>query len=62
MVKETGAHFITKAGPEIGVASTKAFTTQLIALFGLAAAIGKTKFALDTQELSAQLSKFHEFL
>ena len=60
MVKETGAHFITKAGPEIGVASTKAFTTQLIALFGLAAAIGKTKFALDTQELSAQLSKFHE--
>lgn len=62
MVKETGAHFITKAGPEIGVASTKAFTTQLIALFGLAAAIGKTKFALDTQELSAQLSKFHEVL
>lgn len=62
MVKETGAHFITKAGPEIGVASTKAFTTQLIALFGLAAAIGKTKFALNTQELSIQLSKLHEVL
>lgn len=62
MVKETGAHFITKAGPEIGVASTKAFTTQLIALYGLAASIGKTKFALDTEELSVHLNKLPEIL
>ena len=62
MVKETEAHFITKAGPEIGVASTKAFTTQLIALFGLAVSIGSVKFALDTEELTAQLSKLHEVL
>ena len=62
MVKETGAHFITKAGPEIGVASTKAFTTQLIALFGLAGSIGRTKFALDTEEMSFQLGNFHEVL
>lgn len=62
MVKETGAHFITKAGPEIGVASTKAFSTQLIALYGLAASIGKTKLALDTEELSVQLNKLPEIL
>ena len=62
MVKETGAHFITKAGPEIGVASTKAFTTQLIALLGLSASIGKTQFALETEELLDQLNKLHEIL
>ena len=32
MVKRTRAHYITRAGVEIGVASTKAFTTQLAAL------------------------------
>lgn len=62
MVKETGAHFITKAGPEIGVASTKAFTTLLIALLGLSASIGKTQFALETEELLDQLNKLHEIL
>lgn len=62
MVKETGAHFITKAGPEIGVASTKAFTTQLIALFGLAVSISKVKFGLDIQAYSAQLNRLQEAL
>lgn len=62
MVKETGAHFITKAGPEIGVASTKAFTTQLIALFGLAVSIGKVKYELDTEEWSTALSHLLESL
>ncbi|MBY5927449.1 MULTISPECIES: glutamine--fructose-6-phosphate transaminase (isomerizing) [unclassified Halomonas] len=33
IVRETALRFITRAGPEIGVASTKAFTTQLAALF-----------------------------
>ena len=32
-MRETALRFITRAGPEIGVASTKAFTTQLTALF-----------------------------
>lgn len=35
--------FLTHAGPEIGVASTKAFTTQLAALYLLAVALGKAK-------------------
>jgi glucosamine--fructose-6-phosphate aminotransferase (isomerizing) len=39
----TDLSFHTKAGIEIGVASTKAFTTQLISLYALAMSIGKTK-------------------
>jgi glucosamine--fructose-6-phosphate aminotransferase (isomerizing) len=35
LVRATALSFITRAGPEIGVASTKAFTTQLSALFVL---------------------------
>ncbi len=35
--------FYTRAGAEIGVASTKAFTTQLVALFALAVTMGKVK-------------------
>ncbi|HEY3857977.1 MAG TPA: glutamine--fructose-6-phosphate transaminase (isomerizing) [Gammaproteobacteria bacterium] len=35
--------FYTRAGAEIGVASTKAFTTQLVALFGLAVTLAKLK-------------------
>ena len=41
MVRETDWHFLTKAGVEIGVASTKAFTTQLLALYLLAVSIAK---------------------
>ena len=41
MVRETNWHFITKAGVEIGVASTKAFTTQLVALYLLAVTLAK---------------------
>ena len=41
MVRETDWHFLTKAGAEIGVASTKAFTTQLVALYLLAVSLAK---------------------
>jgi len=41
MVRETLWHFLTKAGAEIGVASTKAFTTQLLALYLLAISLAK---------------------
>ncbi|WP_207888699.1 SIS domain-containing protein, partial [Pseudomonas sp. 30_B] len=39
--------FLTHAGTEIGVASTKAFTTQLVALFVLAATLGKLRGHVD---------------
>ncbi|CEN56798.1 glutamine--fructose-6-phosphate transaminase (isomerizing) [Candidatus Methylopumilus turicensis] len=43
--------FYTRAGAEIGVASTKAFTTQLVALFTLAATLAKQRGLLQkTQE------------
>ncbi len=41
MVRETNWHFLTKAGAEIGVASTKAFTTQLLALYLLAVSLAR---------------------
>lgn len=62
MVKETGAHFITKAGPEIGVASTKAFTTQLIALYGLAVSISKVKTCIDSSSFWADLKQLQEVM
>jgi glucosamine--fructose-6-phosphate aminotransferase (isomerizing) len=43
-------HFTTRAGPEIGVASTKAFTTQLAALFLLALCLAKEKGRLPAAE------------
>jgi glucosamine--fructose-6-phosphate aminotransferase (isomerizing) len=43
MVRQTEFSFLTHAGREIGVASTKAFTTQLVALFTLAVTLGKLR-------------------
>ena len=43
MVRETQLQFLTRAGTEIGVASTKAFTTQLVALYLLATTLAKIK-------------------
>jgi glucosamine--fructose-6-phosphate aminotransferase (isomerizing) len=43
MVRETDLHFLTRAGVEIGVASTKAFTTQLAGLFALALVLAKVR-------------------
>ena len=44
----------TRAGPEIGVASTKAFTAQLTVLLSFAVALGKAKGTIDT-ERAAQI-------
>ncbi len=49
MVRECKLSYITRAGVEIGVASTKAFTTQLTALFLLALALAQTRGRLDDQ-------------
>ncbi len=47
--------FYTKAGAEIGVASTKAFTTQLVALFTLALTLAKVKGRLPAEKESQYL-------
>ena len=51
LVRESDLTLLTHAGPEIGVASTKAFTTQLTALLLLVGSLGKThRFNLITEE------------
>ena len=57
MVRESDLKLLTRAGPEIGVASTKAFTTQLTALGMLVAALAKRRAgAADIErELVVQL-------
>jgi glucosamine--fructose-6-phosphate aminotransferase (isomerizing) len=47
IVRECALRFLTRAGPEIGVASTKAFTTQLAALFLLTLTLAKLRGRLD---------------
>ena len=53
MVRETEHSLLTLAGPEIGVASTKAFTTQLAALMLLVLKIGQVKHTLATEKMTA---------
>jgi glucosamine--fructose-6-phosphate aminotransferase (isomerizing) len=46
LTRESDLKLMTRAGPEIGVASTKAFTTQLVALMLLTIVLGR-RFSLD---------------
>ena len=50
ITRNSNLSFLTHAGPEIGVASTKAFTTQLVALALLACSIGVIKKTIDKQK------------
>ena len=50
IVRESSLRFITRAGPEIGVASTKAYTTQLAALALLTLAVAKTRGTLSNAQ------------
>ncbi|MHA3049424.1 glutamine--fructose-6-phosphate transaminase (isomerizing) [Acinetobacter sp. ANC 4639] len=52
MVRETDHHLLTLAGPEIGVASTKAFTTQLAALMLLLLKIGQVKQRISAEQMA----------
>jgi Glucosamine 6-phosphate synthetase, contains amidotransferase and phosphosugar isomerase domains len=49
--------FLTHAGREIGVASTKAFTTQLVALFVLAATLGKLRGQVSAEQEAEYLKQ-----
>ncbi|MBE0465375.1 glutamine--fructose-6-phosphate transaminase (isomerizing) [Halomonas colorata] len=57
IVRETALRFITRAGPEIGVASTKAFTTQLSALFLLTLLLAKANQRLSESDEKAYLDE-----
>ncbi len=55
MVRECKLAYITRAGVEIGVASTKAFTTQLAGLFLLTLALAQSKGRLSEEQEAAHL-------
>ena len=57
IVRESALRFITRAGPEIGVASTKAFTTQLAALFLLTLVLAKLRGRLDAAQEARHLEQ-----
>lgn len=57
IVHHAELHFLTRAGAEIGVASTKAFTAQLLALFMLAAAFAKGRGTLEEAREAALLQE-----
>lgn len=54
LIRESNLAFLTHAGPEIGVASTKAFTTQLTALRLFSIVLGR-RYGLSASEAAAQI-------
>ncbi|MFK3917482.1 glutamine--fructose-6-phosphate transaminase (isomerizing) [Psychrobacter sp. NPDC078501] len=60
LVRETDIFLPTLAGPEIGVASTKAFTTQLVALILLILKVGVTQKRMTDKHLNTLLSELHQ--
>ena len=60
MTREADLTLLTNAGPEIGVASTKAFTTQLAALYLLAVKLGRLRGKLDVSQAQRHLTHLTE--
>lgn len=59
LVRESDLALMTEAGPEIGVASTKAFTTQLVALILLTIALGK-RHGLSEEAEAEMVGSLHQ--
>jgi len=59
LVRESDLAFMTRAGTEIGVASTKAFTTQLAAMLILVTAIGKEQGTINKQKEAEIVHALH---
>ena len=57
LVRESALAYITRAGVEVGVASTKAFSTQLTALYLLALTFAKLRGRLDEEQEKQALSR-----
>ena len=64
LVRESDLAIMTNAGPEIGVASTKAFTSQLVALMLLTIALGRRHGMVEQveEEIIAELTKLPELI
>ncbi|MGC7589276.1 glutamine--fructose-6-phosphate transaminase (isomerizing) [Bisgaard Taxon 46] len=59
LVRESDLAFMTRAGVEIGVASTKAFTTQLVTLLMLVTALGKLKGTISAEKEAEIIKALH---
>jgi glucosamine--fructose-6-phosphate aminotransferase (isomerizing) len=57
LIRQARLKFLTRAGPEIGVASTKAFTTQLASLYLLALVLAKVRGRLDARAEQSHLAQ-----
>ena len=60
LVRETDIFLPTLAGPEIGVASTKAFTTQLVALMLLVLKVAAVQQRMSAERLSTLIGELHQ--
>ncbi|MDQ3803931.1 MAG: glutamine--fructose-6-phosphate transaminase (isomerizing) [Acidobacteriota bacterium] len=60
ITRESDGTILTHAGPEIGVASTKAFTSQMIALYIFALHLGQLRGALTAEEARAHAQQLAE--
>ena len=60
ITREADGTILTHAGPEIGVASTKAFTSQMIALYLFALYLGQLRGTLDREQSLAHVRQLAE--
>ncbi len=60
MVREADASILTRAGIEKGVASTKAFATQMVVFWMLSLYIAKLRSSLNAEEISQHISLLRE--
>lgn len=60
LVRESDLAFMTRAGTEIGVASTKAFTTQLVAMLMFVTALGKEKGLINADKEREIVASLHQ--
>ncbi len=60
LVRESELSLLTRAGPEIGVASTKAFTTQLVGLMLLVLATARVKGRLSDEQMELHIAALRQ--
>ena len=60
LVRESEISLLTHAGPEVGVASTKAFTTQLVALYLLVLAVAHRKQKISTEQFETRMTELRQ--
>jgi glucosamine--fructose-6-phosphate aminotransferase (isomerizing) len=60
LTREADYTFMTRAGPEIGVAASKTFTTQLVAMLLIATYLGRVRGVLDPEEIRHLITEMRQ--